>query len=191
MKSHKDIPCALNGVPRPFLLGLALLLAVTSATAAVPAIGEPAPESLGRDRQGQVLSLAGARGQVVVVTFWASWCAPCLDELAARENLQKRHGPAQLRVIAVNWREPLLRYRASLRQLGSVQLTLSRDEDGSVARAYGVDVVPRSFVVDRDGRLAFDNTGFETPGGAIRLAAQISRLLAPAADRGAHAIMPP
>lgn len=191
MKSHKHIPWASNAVLSGLLTGCALLFA--AATAAAPAVGEPAPAALGRDRDGRRLDLADIRGQVVVVTFWASWCTPCLDELAALENLQKRHGKARLRVIAVNWREPLLRYRAGLRQLGGVQLTLSRDEDGSVARAYGVSLIPRSFIIARDGRLAFDNTGFETPGGAVRLAAQIGSLLAPAATEtgSGRAIMPP
>lgn len=195
MKRHKHIPENKGrrtlGPGRVLALMVALLPGLfATVVAAGPALGERPPPFLGYARNGQVLNLADAHGRVVVLTFWASWCTPCLDEMAALENLQKRIGSDRLLVIAINWREDLFQYRASLRQLQQVQIHLGRDEGESVAQAYGVDAVPRSFVIARDGRLAFDNRGFESPQDVVRLARQVTELLGPEPPPP-HAIMAP
>lgn len=195
MKRHKHIPkeTGTRAVGRTVAAALlaTLLLGLPSGSGAAPAPGAIPPQALGYDRQGRALNLGEARGRVVVVTFWASWCTPCLDELAALENLQKRIGGERLLVVAVNWREDLFQYRASLRRLEGVQIRLSRDETEAVAKAYGVDTIPRSFLIGRDGRLAFDNRGFESPQDVARLARQIASLLAELGEPSPHAIIAP
>lgn len=155
----------------------ALLLLTAAAATAQPALGEPPPDALGRDRDGRPVRLTDYAGKVVVVSFWASWCAPCLEEMALLENLQRRIGGERLAVIGVNWREERFQYRAALRRLDRVQLVLSRDEEGSVAEAYGVDEIPRLFIVDADGRLAHSHAGYVPADSAAGIVAEIEALL--------------
>lgn len=158
------------------LLSAALLMAAPSG--AQPLIGSPPPDALGRDREGRPVRLADFDGRVVVVSFWASWCAPCLDEMAALEDLQRRIGRERLAVVGVNWREDLFPYRAALRKLDRVQITLTRDAAQQVGEAYGVNEIPALFVVGRDGRLAYRHRGFAPGQSAATLRAEIDALLA-------------
>lgn len=181
MKSHKHIPPAVA-----VFCGLLWLSAATAEVSSPPpaerpaaaAAGMPAGEGLlGYDRLGQPLRLADFRGRVLVVTFWASWCAPCLDELALLENLLARHGEGRLAVVAVNWREDLFQYRASLRTLGATRVRFARDEREAAAAHWQVREIPRRLIFDRQGRLIHDNSGFAPPADARRLIAQLDALL--------------
>ena len=60
-----------------------------------------APQKLGKTRGGEEVSLSDRYGRVQAVTFWASWCGPCMNELPLLEKLQRVMGPERLRVVAV------------------------------------------------------------------------------------------
>lgn len=150
------------------------LLAVAGMAAAalagpVPAAVEPPPRRrwpAGRatprlilpGHDGPAWSLAAARGQVVLLNFWASWCEPCLAELPSLERLAQRHAREGLQVLAVNHRESeaaIVRFLA--RQ--PTRLTVLRDADGAAARAFGVNVFPTTVAIDRHGRASFSVVG--------------------------------
>lgn len=164
-------------VARIALVALAALL-LAGAAAAQPAIGEAPPDALGRDREGRPVQLTDFAGRVVVVSFWASWCAPCLDEMAVLEDLQRRIGRERLAVVGVNWHEDLFPYRAALQKLDRVQITLTRDAEQQVGDAYGVREIPALFIIGRDGRLAHRHRGFAPGQSAATLRAEIDILLA-------------
>ena len=103
-------------------------------------------------------SLASARGRVVVLNFWASWCEPCRSEMPSLELLAERYAKDGLDVIAVNFRETdaaIARFMA----LMPVTLPVVRDGDGSAARAWGVRIFPTTVAVARDGRAVFSVVG--------------------------------
>jgi len=102
--------------------------------------------------------LADARGQVVVLNFWASWCEPCRAEMPSLELLAERHAGDRLQVQAINHRET---DGAIRRFLAAWPLTLNilRDSDGAAARAWQVRVFPSTVVIGRNGRAAFTATG--------------------------------
>jgi thiol-disulfide isomerase/thioredoxin len=102
--------------------------------------------------------LADARGQVVLLNFWASWCEPCRAEMPSLELLAERHEKAGLVVVAVNHRETDASIRRYLAQW-PITLTIVRDADGAAARAWGVRIFPTTIVIGRDGRPAFTVTG--------------------------------
>jgi cytochrome c biogenesis protein CcmG, thiol:disulfide interchange protein DsbE len=114
----------------------------------------PAPElelprlgSLGRD------GLAGRRGEVVVVNFWASWCAPCRDETPLLERWQRRLAPRHATVLGVDVLDVESDALRFARRLG-VTYPLLRDRDAAVARSFGVAGYPETVVIDRQGRIA-------------------------------------
>lgn len=111
------------------------------------------------DQRGDRLALDQYRGQVVAISFWASWCPPCSSELAILDGLQRLR-PDALKVIAVNWKEPRSTYRRLLKQFGEVALSLTHDETGEIAEAYGVTVIPHLVLIDHRGDVAAVHKGY-------------------------------
>ena len=143
---------------------LAVLLLCLSvafpAFAQSPAIGDPAPTVLGKGRDGKIVDLAGHRGKVVIVTFWASWCGYCLKELPVLDALQKKVDPRWLQVIAVNVEDPPATYRQMMRQMRDFSLLQARDSNGDIARTYSVKAYPNLWVIDTHGRIASHHVGY-------------------------------
>lgn len=120
--------------------------------------GRPTPPLALAAFEGPAWTMADARGQVLLLNFWASWCEPCRAEMPALELLAERHQADRLAVIAVNHRETDAAIRRYLAQW-PITLPIVRDPDGAAARAYGVRVFPTTVVIGRDGRAAFTVVG--------------------------------
>lgn len=101
--------------------------------------------------EGKPWSLAQARGKVVLLNFWASWCEPCRAELPSLELLETALAGDGLQVMAVNQRETDATLKRFLDQM-SVGLQVVRDSDGLVTRAFGVRAFPTTVIVDRGGQ---------------------------------------
>jgi len=108
--------------------------------------------------QGSAWSLADARGKVVLVNFWASWCEPCRSEMPSLELLEQRHERDGLVVAAVNFRETDAAIRSFLERM-PISLTVLRDADGAAARVFGARIFPTTVVIGRDGRALFSLIG--------------------------------
>lgn len=120
-------------------------------TQATPALSLPTQD-------GQAWRLSSARGQVVVLNFWASWCEPCRSEMPSLELLAQRHERDGLQVQAINFRETDAAVKRHLDQW-PITLNILRDRDGAAAQAFGVRIFPTTIVIARDGRVAFSVTG--------------------------------
>jgi len=105
------------------------------------------------------LSLADYRGDVVYLTFWASWCEPCRQEMPYLAQLWQRHNEAGLQVIGINVDEDL----AAARQFAEdhhLPFPLVQDTGRTVSKLYRVPGFPTHFIVDRRGRIRFSGLGF-------------------------------
>lgn len=114
--------------------------------------GTPALALTGLD--GKTWRLTDARGQVVLLNFWASWCEPCRAEMPSLELLAQAYEAQGLRVVAVNLRETDGAIRRFLAQMPT-ELPIVRDVDGLAARAFDVRIYPTTVAIARDGRAAF------------------------------------
>ncbi|MEP7083913.1 MAG: TlpA disulfide reductase family protein [Betaproteobacteria bacterium] len=123
-----------------------------------PWTGGPAPQLALRDLAGQPVKLSDFKGKVVVVNFWATWCAPCLEEMPSMQRLREKFSLAGLEVLAVNFQEAQPKIEAFLKKR-PLKLTILRDQDGSARTAWGVRVFPTSFVIDTDQRIRYTVTG--------------------------------
>lgn len=135
----------------------ALLLSVPGpawAAAPTPWRGGPAPALALKDLDGREFSLERFRGRTVIINFWATWCAPCVQELPALLRLRERYRAQGLAVVGVNIQENAARIRPFLEQLG-LTFPVLRDHDGSARTAWGVTVFPTTFVIGPDGKVAF------------------------------------
>jgi peroxiredoxin len=102
---------------------------------------------------GKSFRLAGHRGQVVLINFWATWCPPCLEEMPALERLWQQHKDSGFVLVAVSLDAdpaPVAPFLAAHRLTFPVAL----DSKFEVANLYGVRALPATFVVDRLGNLA-------------------------------------
>ena len=137
-----------------------LAVAMAGPASAAIAVGDIPPDYLGRNPGGDEVRVSDQRGKVVVITFWASWCGYCRKELPVLAGLQDVAGKDRVEVIAVNYEDDRDVYRALRRKLKNVQLTMTHDQSGEIGRAYGVQGIPRLFMVDRQGRIAYIHSGY-------------------------------
>lgn len=118
------------------------------------------------------LSLSGLRGQVVVVNFFASWCAACRREHPSLAAAWERYRDQGVVLIGVSYQDRASASREFSRELGT-DWPLVFDGTGAAALAYGVYGVPETFVIGRDGRVAFGQVG---PVSYDTLTGQITRM---------------
>jgi thiol-disulfide isomerase/thioredoxin len=145
--------------------------------------GDMPPDSLGKDRDGNELSLAAQHGKVVVLTFWASWCMYCLKELPVLENVQRRLGKSRVEVVAINVDEERGKYIAMRRRLKDFELDVTVDEK-HLAHEYGVKGLPHMVLVDKQGKVAFVHEGYSEKS-LPQFVEQINGLLDAPADAAA------
>ena len=104
------------------------------------------------DLAGRTVRLSDFRGRVVLVNFWATWCAPCREEMPALETLAKDLGPLGLTVVAVNHKEGKSVIETFLRE-AKLTIPVVMDKDGRVAERYQVYALPATFIVNRQGKV--------------------------------------
>jgi peroxiredoxin len=144
-------------------------------------VGDAPPDVLGKASSGERVKLSDYHGKIVIVSFWASWCAPCRKELSILANLQKAVSRDHLVVLAVNWRQDASVYRQITKTLKDIDLTLISDASGYVGDHYGVNAIPHMFIIGRDGRIAAIHVGYGESEIPI-LADEINALLATPAE---------
>ena len=139
---------------------LGLLFAFTAPAHAGVGVGDIPPDQLGRSHQGDDIRISAFHGKVMVVTFWASWCSYCRKELPVLAGLQDAAGKQRLEVVAVNYNDDRDVYLSLARKLKDVQLTLTYDASGRIGEAYGVKGLPYLLIIGKDGKVAFQDTGY-------------------------------
>jgi cytochrome c biogenesis protein CcmG/thiol:disulfide interchange protein DsbE len=131
-------------------------------------IGHPVPPTdlpplAGLERGGQAvpgLSNATFQGAVTLVNVWASWCVPCHDEAALLVQLAQI---PQLRIVGINYKDEPENARRFLGRYGNPFSAAGADPNGRAAIEWGVYGVPETFIVGRDGRIAYKLVGPITP----------------------------
>ncbi len=148
---------------------LALALPAPAGETLVPWKGGAAPALVLKTPTGDVVDLAALRGKVVLVNFWATWCAPCVEEMPALARLRARLATRGFEVLAVNQGEMPARVTAWAERSG-LDLPLPMDREKSVARAWKVRALPTTFVVDTAGRIRLFAEGELDTGPALEAA---------------------
>jgi peroxiredoxin len=122
-----------------------------------------------RTPSGETVDLASLRGRVVLLNFWATWCAPCVEEMPALARLRDRLAPRGLEVIAVNQGEMPERVGAFMQRAG-LDLTVVLDRDKEAAKAWKVRALPTTFVIDARGRIRLHAEGELDTGASLESA---------------------
>ncbi len=109
--------------------------------------GQVAPDFTVSDG-ASTIHLADYRGKIVVLNFWASWCAPCVQEMPAL--LELHHDRPDLAILAVSVDQSEAAYRRFLLQR-HVDLITVRDPSESAAKLYHTEGWPETYIIDRKG----------------------------------------
>ncbi|PSH05325.1 MAG: TlpA family protein disulfide reductase [Acidobacteria bacterium] len=127
------------------------MLATCSCRNSEPAkIGTTAPDFTVSDGQ-KTVQLSQLRGKPVLLNFWATWCAPCVQEVPSLVQLQSQMG-SKVTVFAVSMDQDEAAYRAfTLKRMAGL-LTV-RDPDHKSSAMYGTFAYPESFLIDKDGKI--------------------------------------
>lgn len=110
------------------------------------------PDATLTDIDGATHSLGDYRGKIVLLNFWATWCAPCRKEMPALDRLQAAAGGDEFAVVTVaTGHSPVSAMRGFFADQGVKNLPLLVDADQSFSRANGVVGLPTTLILDRDG----------------------------------------
>jgi cytochrome c biogenesis protein CcmG/thiol:disulfide interchange protein DsbE len=122
-----------------------------------PAVDLPAVAGLERDGKPiPGISAADFRGNVTVINVWASWCIPCHDEAPFLLELA---GDTRIRLVGINYKDQPDNARRFLNRYGNPFAASGADQNGRAAIEWGVYGVPETFLVGRDGRIAYKLVG--------------------------------
>ncbi len=118
-------------------------------------IGKPAPQFVMSDGR-QTVDLSKLRGKVVVLNLWATWCAPCVEELPSLLALQQKM--PGITVVGVSTDQDDAVYQKFLTKHDVTLLTV-RDADQKVNSLYGTVLIPETYIIDQHGILRRKLTG--------------------------------
>jgi len=141
-----------------FLAGGLRQLAQSAVPAQMGEVGQPAPEFVLERPDGTVTHLADYRGSVVLLNFWATWCAPCRAEMPEIEQIYQRNRERGFEVFAINLQESPTEVQTFMADLG-LSFPALLDRDGGTSRAYRARALPSSFLIDRKGTVQYVRIG--------------------------------
>jgi cytochrome c biogenesis protein CcmG, thiol:disulfide interchange protein DsbE len=147
------------GVAVPIVMLLGYGLTRDPRHIASPLPGRAAPDfALPALEQGDSIKLSELRGNVVVVNFWASWCIPCRDEHPILLQAAQTYQPKGVKFIGIAYNDKPEDSKRWLNELGKNYPSLV-DAGARTAIDYGVSGVPETFILDKQGVVAFKKFG--------------------------------
>jgi len=128
---------------------LTVLLAGCYRGSRPPRIGTAAPDFTVQDAD-RTVTLRDLHGKVVVLNFWATWCAPCVEEMPSLVQLQQRFKDKGLSVVGVSIDVDGDAYQKFLKDY-KIDFVTVRDPDQKTSSLYGTFKWPETYIIDRDG----------------------------------------
>lgn len=139
-----------------FIISFAILLVTITGCVSGPrsgmSPGDAAPPFTLLNLKGESVSLSDFSGKVILINFWASWCAPCVSELPAMERLYQRLKDQGFVIVAIGIDDEEASLREFQQRFG-LTFPILYDNTSRTKRNYGVSGVPESFIIGRNGRL--------------------------------------
>jgi cytochrome c biogenesis protein CcmG, thiol:disulfide interchange protein DsbE len=158
-----------------FVATLSVALTLLTGPAQALDKGAAAPEIALKTLSGEPIKLSALKGKVVLVDFWASWCAPCRESMPFLEKLSKSYKGQGLVVLGVNIDNDLDAARKFLKEM-PVSFQVVNDAQKQVAKAYGPPTMPSSYLIDKRGVVHVVHAGFRRAD-AAKIEAEIKSLL--------------
>lgn len=131
----------------------------------VATVGEPAPVFYLSDTKGRSWNLEELKGKVVFVNFWATWCAPCREEMPAMQRLMEALPKDTFVMLAILNRDTPANANLFAEKLG-ITIPILNDMGNNVGPMYGLTGLPETFIIDKKGILRYKYIGpakWDTP----------------------------
>lgn len=139
------------------------------------AVESMAPDFTLKSRSGENMKLSEFRGDVVMINFWASWCAPCRQEMPLLEDMYKKYNELGFTLLGVNVEEDSSKANDLLREI-PVSFPILFDDKNEISKLYKVVAMPSTIMVDRDGKIRYIHRGY-LPGYEEEYVKQIKELI--------------
>ena len=143
------------------IFSLGFLASAASALRAEPVTPTPAPAWKLKDLNGNVVSSDQFKGKVVVVDFWATWCPPCRAEIPGYVSLQQKYAKDGLVIVGVSVDQDSAAKVKKWVDANKVSYTIVMQDDDVTAAFGGMDAIPTTFLIDRDGNIRDKKVGEE------------------------------
>ena len=145
-------------------LALMALVSGLAASASAPASAD-APAAAAPDfnlpaRDGSKVHLSELKGQVVMINFWASWCGPCRQEMPLLQQIQAKYEPLGFTLLGVNVEPDSAEAEKWLKNV-PVTFPILFDRENSVSARFGVEAMPSSVLIDREGNVRHVHRGYK------------------------------
>jgi peroxiredoxin len=141
------------------LLGMIVVLAVAlvwvvsgTLQPRVVKAGDQAPDFKVTTDDGRTVTPANFGGKVLVLNFWASWCAPCVNEAPSLEAFERQMAPQGVVVVGVSIDTNEKRYHQFLDRF-HITFPTARDPEANLSASYGTFLIPETYVIDSKGRV--------------------------------------
>jgi thiol-disulfide isomerase/thioredoxin len=123
-------------------------------SAGIPVLAKPMdPEAFSLPLlQGGRTELSAYQGKIVLLNFWATWCPPCRAEMPSMETLYKRFKDQGLEILAVDCAEEKTVVERFM-QNSKYSYPVLLDADGTVSNLYGIEALPTTFILNREGKI--------------------------------------
>lgn len=139
----------LRGLIVAVVIALAIIVVDTLRNKVVEA-GDKAPSFSIKADDGRTLTAKNFGGKLLVLHFWASWCAPCVEEFPLLDQFQKQFADSGVVVLAISVDQSDKAYRNFLSRAHPSFVT-ARDPEGNISARYGTFMYPETYVIDRNG----------------------------------------
>ena len=157
MNLRPCVRCALTLFSRAMFLVLVLAAGSVGARELSAWTGGATPALAAADPGGKSYDLSSYKGQVVLLNFWATWCAPCRKEMPSMQRLKDKLGN-RLVVLAVSMGDHEADIKAFLQKV-PVKFPILLDPDSKLAMQWNVQGLPTSFVIDPSGKIRYHLLG--------------------------------
>lgn len=142
------------------IIGIGIIVLLQTRRSSLNLAGKPrfekgvrAPNFTLPDLDGKMVSLADFKGQVVLLNIWATWCAPCVEEMPSMEKLHQELKDEKFVILAVSIDESGAKVVRPFMKKHKLSFPALIDSAGTLKSLYRTTGVPESYIIDKDGRV--------------------------------------
>ena len=132
-----------------------------STTASAIKVKQTAPDFTLASNKGKNIRLNDLRGKVVMINFWATWCAPCRKELPLLNNLYNKYKNKGFVLLGVNIDEKSSLAKKMIKEL-KINFPVLFDKTQSTSESYDLQAMPSTFIIDKNGVVRFAHYGYKS-----------------------------